>query len=114
MADRKITDLTEISLSTSDDILHLIDFNPSARNTKITLANFFNYIPSDMTLGNSTTGQNLTLYGQNQQGNVSWSAANDTFTINGNTNFTRSIEIGDNTINTSLVMNHYGTYNLYG
>ena len=114
MADRKITDLTEISLSSSDDILHLIDFNPSARNTKITLANFFNYIPSDMTLGNSTTGQNLTLYGQNQQGNVSWSAANDTFTINGNTNFTRSIEIGDNTINTSLVMNHYGTYNLYG
>jgi hypothetical protein len=114
MADRKITDLTEISLSSSDDILHLIDFNPSARNTKITLANFFNYIPSDFTLGNSTTGQNLTIYGQNQQGNVSWTAANDTFTINGNTNFTRSLEIGDNTINTSLVMNHYGNYNLYG
>ena len=114
MADRKITDLTEISLTSSDDILHLIDFNPSARNTKITLANFFNYIPSDLTIGNSTTGQNVTIYGQNQQGNVSWTAANDTFTINGNTAFTRSLDIGDNTINTSLVMNHYGTYNLYG
>ena len=68
-----------------------------------------------MTLGNSTTGVELDpVWTEPTRECIVGVLSTTLLTINGNTNFTRSIEIGDNTINTSLVMNHYGTYNLYG
>ena len=114
MADRKITDLTEITAPSADDVLHLIDFNPSARNTKITLANFFSFIPSNTTFGASGTPCDITIYGSNINANQMFTSANDTHTFNCNTFHTRAVSIGDGVTYGSIVMDHYGTYSLRG
>ena len=114
MADRKITDLTEISALSADDVLHIIDFNPSARNTKITLANFFSFIPSNTTFGSTSTPCDVTIYGSNMNANQTFTSANDTHTFNCNTQFTSFVSIGDATTFNSLVFNHWGNYNITG
>jgi len=114
MADRKITDLTEISALSADDVLHIIDFNPSARNTKITLANFFSFIPSNTTFGSTSTPCDVTIYGSNMNANQTFTSANDTHTFNCNTQYTSFVSIGDATTFNALQFNHWGTYNIVG
>lgn len=114
MADRKITDLTEISALSADDVIHIIDFNPSARNTKITMANFLSFIPSNTTFGSSSTPCDVTIYGSNMNANQTFTSANDTHTFNCNTQFTSFVSIGDATTFNSLVFNHWGYYNITG
>jgi len=114
MADRKITDLTEISATSADDVLHLIDFNPSARNTKISLANFFSFIPANVTFGSASSPCNLTIYGSSTNANQQFVTANDTHIFNVNTSFQQSMTVGDATLNPQVVLNHYGYNNLTG
>ena len=114
MADRKITDLTEISATSADDVLHLIDFNPNARNTKITLANFFSFIPANVTFGSASSPCNLTIYGSSVNANQQFVTANDTHIFNVNTSFQQAVSIGDATLNPQVIVNHYGYNNLTG
>ena len=114
MADRKITDLTEISATSADDVLHLIDFNPNARNTKITLANFFSFIPANVTFGSASSPCNLTIYGSSVNANQQFVTANDTHIFNVNTSFQSAMSIGDATLNPQVILNHYGYNNLTG
>jgi len=114
MADRKITDLTEISATSADDVLHLIDFNPNARNTKITLANFFSFIPANVTFGSASSPCNLTIYGSSTNANQQFVTANDTHIFNVNTSFQQAMSIGDATLNPQVILNHYGYNNLTG
>ena len=114
MADRKITDLTEISATSADDVLHLIDFNPNARNTKITLANFFSFIPANVTFGSASSPCNLTIYGSSTNANQQFVTANDTHIFNVNTSFQSAMTIGDATLNPQVILNHYGYNNLTG
>ena len=114
MADRKITDLTEISATSADDVLHLIDFNPNARNTKITLANFFSFIPANVTFGSASSPCNLTIYGSSTNANQQFVTANDTHIFNVNTSFQSPVSIGDATLNPQVIVNHYGYNNLTG
>lgn len=114
MADRKITDLTEISATSADDVLHLIDFNPNARNTKITLANFFSFIPANVTFGSASSPCNLTIYGSSVNANQQFVTANDTHIFNVNTSFQSAMTIGDATLNPQVILNHYGYNNLTG
>ncbi len=59
MADKKITALTAETAPADDDLAHLVtDVSTSATNKKITLANFFNKIPT--WLGLAQTVQTLT------------------------------------------------------
>ena len=114
MADRKITDLTEISATSADDVLHLIDFNPNARNTKITLANFFSFIPANVTFGSASSPCNMTIYGSSVNSNQQFVTANDTHIFNVNTSFQQAVSIGDATLNPQVIVNHYGYNNLTG